>query len=511
MSNRSNDYTPIDTSQICLSAQNITKIYPGTVALDNVDFEVYKGKVNVLIGENGAGKSTLMKILAGIESQSSGSIFLNGIDIKLNSTSDATANGIGMIHQELNLFPNMTVMQNIFLARENSRLGMLDNNYHNKKTNELLNRLEHPLKPETKVGDLRVGEQQIIEIAKTIALQDLHILIMDEPTSSLSTAEVDILFRVINDLKGQGVSIVYISHRLEEIMRIGDYVSILREGKMVAKDQIKNVDIPWIVRNMIGKENVAIRKQVIEKPGNELLRIESLSLPKAGGGYVLDNVSLTLKEGEILGIYGLMGAGRTELIECIMGDAKGAKGDYYFKGEKFIPKSIWHQIKRGFAHIPEDRQQQGLIKTLSIARNISLMSIWEYTTGFHIVKKKMQKSVAKTIKDLLIKAPDSNLPILSLSGGNQQKVVIGKSILTDPKILLLDEPSRGIDISAKFDVFGIVKEFASKGLGIILVASELKEIISISDRIIVLSKGKITGELSGEEISEDALVKLSTM
>ena len=336
-------------------------------------------------------------------------------------------------------------------------------------------------------------------------------MIMDEPTSSLSTAEVDVLFRVINDLKEQGVSIVYISHRLEEIMRIGDYVSVLREGKMVAKNQIKNIDIPWIVRNMIGKENVAIKKQTVENNGEELIRIENLSLPKAGGGYVLDNVSLTLKEGEILGVYGLMGAGRTELIECIMGAAKAARGDFYFKGEKFIPKSIWKQINRGFVHIPEDRQQQGLIKTMSIAQNLSLMSIWEYTRGFHIVKKKMQKSIAKTIKDLLIKAPDSSLPILSLSGGNQQKVVIGKSIPTSPKILLLDEPSRGIDINAKFDVFEIIKKLAGEGLGIILVASELKEIMSISDRIIVLSKGRVTGELKGEEIGEDTLVKLSIM
>jgi len=498
------------TDQICLAARGVTKIYPGTVALDKVDFNVYRGKVNVLIGENGAGKSTLMKIIAGIEQPTEGKIFLNGEEIHLHNTRDAAAKGIGIIHQELNLFPNLNVYQNIFMAREATKYGIvLDNKKHKEKARELLEKLEHPISPEAMVSELRVGQQQIVEIAKTMAQQDLHVLIMDEPTSSLSAAEVEVLFRIIGELKEQGISIVYISHRLEEIMRIGDYVTILRDGRLIAEEEIKNIDIPWIVKNMVGHSKTKTIKKQTEVKGKELLRVESLTLPRKGGGYTLDKVSFSLREGEILGVYGLLGAGRTELIETLMGMHPEATGDIYLEGKKIKPRFIWEQIQRGFAHIPEDRQREGLVQTLSIAKNLTLSSLSNYTKGFHLVQNKEDESITKIIQDLSIKVADRKLPILSLSGGNQQKVVIGKGILTSPKILLLDEPTRGIDVGAKAEVFDIIGKFALQGLGIIVVSSELKEVISISDRVIVLSNGKLTGEFRGDEITEQALVGAS--
>ncbi|REK64059.1 MAG: sugar ABC transporter ATP-binding protein [Cohnella sp.] len=500
-----------NTGEVCLSARKITKRYPGTLALDRVNFNVYRGKVNVLIGENGAGKSTLMKIIAGIERPDEGTIELNGKEVHFDDTRHAAEMGIGIIHQELNLFPNMTVAQNIFVAREKLRYGMIvDDKRHMEEARKLLERLEHPLDPRTLVRDLRVGQQQIVEIAKTMAQPNLHVLIMDEPTSSLSTAEVEVLFRLIDELKEQGISIIYISHRMEEIMRIGDYVTVLRDGRLIAEAKVKDIDIPWIVRNMVGHEaSVSKPKPEPERFGEELLRVEGLTLPGRSGGFALENISFSLRKGEILGIYGLLGSGRTEILECLMGMHPEATADIYLEGKKIKARSIREQIERGFAHVPEDRQREGLVQTLSVAKNITLSSLNKYARWFHLVQKKEEEHVRNTIEDLYIKVADSNLPVLSLSGGNQQKVVIGKGILTGPKVLLLDEPSRGIDVGAKAEVFELIRRFASQGLGIILVASELKEIVSISDRVIVLSNGRLTGEFAGEQITEEALVLAS--
>jgi len=501
-----------DVEEICMEARKVSKIYPGTVALNNVDFKVYRGKVNVLIGENGAGKSTLMKIMAGIEQPSSGEIMLGGEPVHLKNTRDAASKGIGIIHQELNLFPNLTVAQNIFMAREETKWGgiALNQGKHIEKTRSILEKLEHPMDPRTIVSNLKVGQQQIVEIAKTMARQDLRVLIMDEPTSSLSSAEVEVLFRLIQDLKSRGISIIYISHRLEEIMRIGDYITILRDGHLVAEDAVANIDIPCIVRHMVGRDQTKTVVKREKEFSEEVLRVESLTLPRPGGGYYVDDVSFSLHKGEVLGIYGLLGAGRTELLETLMGLHPEAKGNIYLEGKKIKAESVWKQIERGFAHIPEDRQREGLIQTLSIAKNMTLASLKNYTKFFYLSETLENKSIVRMIRDLFIKAPDPKLPILSLSGGNQQKVVIGKGMLTSPKIMLMDEPSRGIDVGAKADVYKIVDQLASQGLGIILVASELKEIIAISDRVLVMSGGKLTGEFVGPDISEENLVRASS-
>lgn len=500
-----------DNPNVVLHCEKIDKIYPGTKALDGVSFDLLKGKVNVLIGENGAGKSTLMKMIAGIEQPSAGKMYMDGEEVYFKDTNAARAKGIGIIHQELSLFPNMTVYQNIFIGHEHKKGGFLDDKEHVKGAEKILKRLEHEIPPETMVGDLRVGQQQMVEIARNLIQDDLRVLIMDEPTSSLSAAEVKVLFKIMRELLEQGISIVYISHRLEEIMEIGDHVTVLRDGKYVADADVKDIELSWIVENMVGKNTQYHRfeRSIDLDKAEKILEINHLSLPKKGGGWLLDDVSMYLKKGEVLGIYGLLGAGRSELFECLMGMHPEHTGEITFQGKPLKVKSISSQIKNGFALVPEDRQRQGLIQTLDICKNTSIASLQRYKTGPFLNSKAEEEAVDGQIKDIHIKVADKKLPILSLSGGNQQKVVIGKGLLTNPTVLLLDEPSRGIDIGAKTEVFEIIHEFSERGLSIIVISSELKEIMAIADRIYVLSNGKCTGELTGDEISEDTLVRTS--
>ena len=496
-----------DDPNVVLHCEKIDKIYPGTKALDQVSFDLLKGKVNVLIGENGAGKSTLMKMIAGIEQPSAGKMYMDGQEVYFKDTNAARAKGIGIIHQELSLFPNMTVYQNIFMGHEKKKGFFLDS----EGAKKILQRLEHEIPPETMVGDLRVGQQQMVEIARNLNQDDLRVLIMDEPTSSLSAAEVKVLFKIMRELLEAGISIVYISHRLEEIMEIGDHVTILRDGKYVADADVKDIELSWIVENMVGKNTQYHRfeRSIDLSKQPKVLEIKDMCLPKKGGGWTLDHVSLDLKKGEVLGVYGLLGAGRSELFECLMGLHPEHTGDVLYEGKKLNIKDVAAQIKNGFALVPEDRQSQGLIQTLDIGKNTAISSMKDYVKGLFLDEKAENAAVDEQIKDIHIKVADKRLPILSLSGGNQQKVVIGKGLLTKPKILLLDEPSRGIDIGAKTEVFEIIHDLAEKGLSIIVISSELKEIMAIADRIVVLSNGKKTGELTGDEITEDTLVRTS--
>lgn len=497
---------------ICLSCEDIDKVYPGTKALDRVSFQVRTGKVNVLVGENGAGKSTLMKIIAGIESPSGGRILMDGEEVRFRDTTDARGKGIGIIHQELSLFPNLNVYQNIFMANEHVRKKIaLDNREHVRLAEQVLKKLEYPIDPNTIVGDLRVGQQQMVEIARNLIQPGLKILIMDEPTSSLSSQEVEVLFRIIKELKASGISIVYISHRLEEVMQIGDYVTVLRDGRKVAEDEIRSVSVGWIVEKMIGSEKTYSKRQTevdfSKRP--VVLEVEDLCLPKRGGGMLLSHVGFRLRQGEILGIYGLLGAGRTELFECLMGLRPEHTGKFRLNGKEMRIGSISEQISRGFAMVPEDRQREGLVQTMSIGKNISLSSVKNYTRFGFLDARKEKNSVLEIIRDIHIKVSDASLPILSLSGGNQQKVVIGKGVLTRPDILLMDEPTRGIDVGAKAEVFGIIRQYAERGVSILVISSELKEIVALADRILVLSNGILTGEFQGDEIAEQGLVEAS--
>lgn len=498
-------------TDILMKCRNMEKVYPGTKALDDVDFNVYRGKVNVLIGENGAGKSTLMKQIAGIEQPSSGKMYLDEEEVSFKNTTEAKAKGIAIIHQELSLFPTLNVYQNMFMNNEQKKGIVVDNVTHKKRAQEVLERLKYPIDVESKIGDLRVGQQQMVEIARNLLMDNLKILIMDEPTSSLSQSEVQVLFTIMRDLCAQGVSIVYISHRLEEIIEIGDHVTILRDGKYVDDADVKDIDVPWIVQKMTGSNKSYPKKErdIDWAKQETVLEVKDLCLPKKGGGWLLDHVSFELKKGEILGIYGLMGAGRTEVFECLMGLRPEHTGEVYMNGEKMKIKNVRQQIDAGFAWVPEDRQAEGLVQTLDIEKNISLSSLHTYANGPVLSKSMESKMVQSQIEDIHIKVADKNLPILSLSGGNQQKCVIGKGILTNPKILLMDEPSRGIDIGAKTEVFDIINQYADKGLSILCISSELKEMLAIANRVVVLSNGIKTAEFTDDEITEDNLVLAS--
>lgn len=497
-------------AEIILQAKNITKVFPGTTALDKVDFNVYRGKVNGLVGENGAGKSTLMKIIAGVEQATEGQLLLDGGEIQVNSISDAERHGIGIIHQELNLFPNLSVAENIFMARELKKNGVVvDQARQREQTRRLIERLQQPIDPDDLVGDLRIGQQQIVEIARALA-QEKRILIMDEPTSALSSAEVEVLFEVIKDLKAQGVAIIYISHRLDELLQIGDYVTVLRDGRLQAEKPVDEIDMGWIIKQMVGKRAAEFDTHKRET-GAEILQVEDLTLPRLGGGYTLDHVSFSLQRGEILGIFGLMGAGRSELLECLMGLRPEASGRCWLEGKEIKKNTVTGRIDLGLALIPEDRQREGLVQTMSVADNMLLASLKKYVTRFFLSRKKEADAVEALIEELSLKVADPGQIVTSLSGGNQQKVIVAKGLLTTPKILLMDEPTRGIDVGAKTEMFDIMHRLAAQGLGIILVSSELKEILGMSDRILVMSKGRITGEFSKETATEEALVAASAV
>jgi erythritol transport system ATP-binding protein len=499
------------SESIILTAERVTKVFPGTVALDDVSFDVRKGKVNVLIGENGAGKSTLMKILAGVERPTSGRILLDRNEIEPRSPLEATRLGIGMIFQELNLCDNLSVVDNIFLARETTRRnGLIARRAQKKHARELLSKLEQRIDPDALVGDLRIGEQQIVEIAKAL-VQDVRILIMDEPTSALSAAEVEILFRVIRELISTGVAIIYISHKLEELTQIGDYVTILRDGRKVAEEQVKNVNVPWMIEKMVGRNPATLFTRQERELGEVLLKASDLTLPRTGGGYLLDHVSFELREGEVLGLYGLMGAGRSDLLECLAGARSQATGSIWLEGEPVTATTIAGRIRSGFVLVPEDRQHDSIVPTLSVMDNMLLASLTKYLRGILLGPAKEKSATDSQVKDLSIRVANPQQPITALSGGNQQKVVVAKGLLTQPKVLLLDEPTRGIDVGAKSEISQIINRLATQKYGVIFVSSELKEVLAMSDRILVMSKGKITGEFIHREATEEKLVAASAI
>ena len=499
---------------LVMEALGIDKVYPGTMALRSVDFKIYKGKVNVLVGENGAGKSTLMKIIAGIEQKTNGRMIMYGEDgsseeVSFSSTREAVYKGIGIVHQELNLFSDLDVAENIFMNKElmNNPLN-IDHNSQKERAVEVLRKLGQDIDPDTRVHELRLGQQQIVEIAKTM-VDEPKILIMDEPTSSLSVQEVEVLFNVIADLKAQGVAIVYISHRLEEIKEIGDYITILRDAQLIDFNEIAKMEMPEIIEKMVGRDPKKFFKGEAHETGEVLLKVRDMTLPRVGGGYTLDHVSFEVKEGEVLGIYGLMGAGRTELLESIMGAVEKTTGDIWLNGEQIDKLDTKERIERGLVLIPEERQRQGLFLNLAVDQNLTMSSLKAFTKIFHLNKAEEERLVLDSIKQIAIKVASPQISINALSGGNQQKVVIGKGLLTKPKILLMDEPTRGIDVGAKSDVFEITNKMANDKFGIVLVSSELEEIFSMSDRIIVLSKGKVTGIFDRTEATEEKVRKAS--
>ncbi len=494
------------SGQVVLAARNVAKSYGQVHALKGVNFDIHRGQVTTLFGENGAGKSTLMKILSGVIQPTAGQIVLDGQPVAFANANDARDRGISIIHQELSLAPNLSVRDNIFMGRE--IMGTLGVDYaeEDRQTRALMEELEEQIDPATLVEDLRLGQQQIVEIARALSV-DSRILIMDEPTSALSANEVEVLFKVIRDLTARGVSIVYISHHLEEALTITDHAVVLRDGVMTAYAPRAEIDLEWIVRNMVG-ENYDLGSPPNSDRGDVALSIRDLSVPDATGQDLVQGLNLDVRAGEIVCIYGLMGAGRTELLETVAGRLRATGGQIVLEGHEISHLSIGERIARGLALVPEDRQRDGLVQTMSVGQNLSLASIARFTRGLFTSTRAERALVDDSIRRVTVKTSGGGAPIGSLSGGNQQKVVIGKMLATQPRAILLDEPSRGIDIGAKAEVFRLLAEGAMNGLAVVYSTSEVSECLSIAHRIIVMHKGRITAEFDST-VSKDRIMAAS--
>jgi erythritol transport system ATP-binding protein len=499
---------PRSNADVVVKAESVSKIFGGTVALNGVDFNVYRGKVNALVGENGAGKSTLMGILAGVYKPTAGRILLDGEQLELASPRDAGDHGIRLIHQELLLFPNLSVAENIFAGSELQSATGVRLREQERQAAGLLQRLGQRVNPRSLIGDLAVGAQQIVAICKALS-QQVRVLIMDEPTSALSTREIESLFAVVRGLVAEGVSVVYISHRLEEIMEIGDFVTVLRDGRLVAEAAVSKIDSHWIVEQMIGRDPEELFPYEPRPLGAPLLEAYDLTLPRLGGGLWLDRVSLSLGAGEIVGVYGLMGAGRTELLQTLIGERREAVGRVVVDGVRVDGESIGARIARGLFLVPEDRQREGLVSALSVKQNVSLASLDDLGSFGNLSLRREAREVGTVVHDVGVKVPDIDFPVSSLSGGNQQKVVVAKALLTDPKVLLMDDPMRGIDVGAKTELYRIMKRLAKEGIAILFTSSDLKEVLGMADRILVMARGRITRELSRDEATSQALVAAS--
>jgi len=485
--------------------EHITKEFPGVKALDDVQFNLRQGEVLAFLGENGAGKSTLMKILSGVYAKDSGSIKIDGQTVEHMSPTKAQELGIAIIHQELNMCSHLTVAENIFLGREITKSGVLSSREMNRTAAEVLKRLKINISPETIVGSLPVSKQQMVEIAKALSA-NARILIMDEPTSALTSAEIEELFRIIHQLKNEGCAIVYISHRLEELQYIADRVIILRDGQYVTTLEYSRTNLDEIVAYMVGREIKEKFPHIECRKGKKILEIKNLN-----AGRMVRNINLKLYEGEIVGIAGLMGAGRTETTRAIFGVDAKISGEIILD-EKDVPiKKPEDAIKAGIVLAPEDRKKDGLCTKLSVADNIALPNLDILCNKIGIVNmKKQDKMTKETVSNLKIKLAGDYVDAGSLSGGNQQKVVVGKWLARNSRVVIFDEPTRGIDVAAKVEIYHLMNELKKNGIGVLFVSSEMPEVMGISDRIIVMCDGRITGELDKEEATQDQILKLAT-
>ncbi|MCW3090526.1 MAG: sugar transporter ATP-binding protein [Ferruginibacter sp.] len=502
---------PLTNRSLMLEAKNISKKFSGVTALSNINLVLHPGKVNAIIGENGAGKSTLMKIFSGVYTQYEGEIIYNGKPVKFSGTRAAEAAGIAIIHQELNLVPYLTIAENVFLGREiTNAIGVLDKKHMNEITKLLLARLNFSANPDIKVAEIKVGQQQLVEIAKALHC-NASVIIMDEPTSAISDKEVDNLFSIIAQLKSEGKTIVYISHKFKELFSIADHYVVLRDGATVDAGDMHNTTQDRLIQKMTGRDILLQKRSANFKDAAILLSLKNVCLrhPELKSVNLLTNISFTLHKGEILGMYGLMGAGRTELMEAIFGlHPKNATGEIAVEQSVKKIKSPCHAIQAGIALVPEDRKLQGLILNQSVNTNISLTVLQKIQQwGIMLSNTKEKELTASYISRLAIKTSSGNIAAQSLSGGNQQKVVIAKWLATHPKILLLDEPTRGIDIHAKSEIYKLMKLLAAEGMGIIMVSSELPEILSVSDRVLVMCEGDLTADLPINNITEQEILK----
>ena len=489
-------------SKTILQMKGISKRYGGITALDNVEFDLLEGEILCLLGENGAGKSTLMKILSGVVPPSAGEIFLNGQKIDLKNPEVAHHYGISTVYQELIQFSDMTIMENIFVGRYPKKNGLVDFSELKKRTLELMDELNIHFEPDEYIRNLSVAQRQLVEIMKAVSFHS-KIIIFDEPTSSLTTEETAILFRIIDDLKKKNISMIYISHRLEDIFAIGDRITVLRDGRNSGGGMVKELNTDQVIALMVGRnvENQFPKKKV--PIGEEILRVEHIQNEK------VKDASFSLRKGEVLGFGGLVGAGRTELIRAVMGLDK-CTGKIYKNGKEIVNKSPSDAIANKFALVPEDRKDQGLVLIRTLLHNIEMSSLRTLSKFGFMVGKKEDECASNYMKQLHVKAASYNQNAGDLSGGNQQKVVIAKCLATKPDILILDEPTRGIDVGSKAEIYEIMNDLVEQGVSIIMISSELPELLNMSDRIIIMREGVITGEMSADEVSEEVVMKFAT-
>jgi len=484
---------------------HVNKTFPGVKALDDVSFNLKSGEVLALLGENGAGKSTLMKILSGVYTRDDGEVKVFGKEQDDLTPKLAQELGVAMIHQELNMCQHLSVAENIFLGREKLHSHILSNKEMDKEAKKILNKLNIDIEPTTIVGDLAVSKQQMVEIAKALSA-DAKILIMDEPTSALTSKEIDDLFVIIKKLKSEGCGIVYISHRLEELQHIVDRVTIMRDGKYITSMNFADTTIEGIISHMIGREIKEKFPRVTCERGEKIFEVKNLN-----AGKLVRDVNFELYAGEIVGIAGLMGAGRTETTRAIFGIDPKESGEIILEGKKVTINRPIDAIKAGIVLAPEDRKKDGLCVKLNIRENIALPNLDILCNKMGVVDKKKEKVMTeKAVRDLKIKLANSEVDAGTLSGGNQQKVVVAKWLARNSKVVIFDEPTRGIDVAAKVEIYNLMNELKKEGIGVLFVSSEMLEVMGVSDRILVMCDGKITGELNMEEATQDVILKYAT-
>lgn len=493
-------------SEALLQMKNIEKSFPGVKALDGVSLNVKSGSVHALMGENGAGKSTLMKILFGIYEMDSGEILLNGKKIKFKSPKDALQGGVAMVHQELSQAQKRTVADNIWLGRYPVGAGFIT---RDKKmyadTKKIFDELSINANPRAILGSLSVAQRQMIEIAKAVSY-NAKIIVLDEPTSSLSGAEAEKLFAIIDRLKSRGCGIIYISHKMEEILRICDTVTVMRDGKHIKTAPASQLDIDKIISLMVGRDMDERYPEKTNTPSNIYLRVENLTSKYQN----VKDVSFYARRGEVLGFAGLDGAGRSQLFENIFGLSERQSGKIYLDSKEIKNKNPREAIKNGFAFLTEERRSTGIFSILDICENTTVSSLKKYKRGFYISESMRKSETDRQIRDMRVKTPDRKTKIRSLSGGNQQKVILSRWVLTKPEILILDEPTRGIDVGAKYEIYKIIDKLASEGKCVIVISSELCELLGVCDRIYVMSAGRIAGEVDAKSTTQERIMALAT-
>ena len=492
------------SSEYLLEMNHISKQFPGVKALDDVCFRVRPGTVHSLMGENGAGKSTLMKCLFGIYTPDSGEILIDGKKVNITCPAEALAYHVSMVHQELNQVLHQSVMENMWLGRYPGKNGFIDEKKMYKDTKEILDRLNIDVDPRKKVGTLPVSQKQMVEIAKAVSY-NARVIVMDEPTSSLTEKEVEHLFSIIETLKKNNTSIIYISHKMEEILRISDEVTVMRDGRWIATKPASELTIDDIIRMMVGRELTERYPRKETEPGEVLLEVQNLSSMSPA----FEDVSFTLHRGEILGIAGLVGSKRTELLETLFGIRRKGRGRILMNGKEIENKSPLDAMKNGFAMLTEERRSNGIFACLNVSFNMIIANLAQYSKNGFLSNNRIRQDVQKMIDAMNIKTPSARTNISNLSGGNQQKVILSRWLLTQPEVLLLDEPTRGIDVGAKYEIYQLMNKLASDGKGIIVVSSEMPELLGICDRILVMSNGRQSDIFRADETTQVKIMEAS--